>query len=290
MNTSSFTDPHVVLRPLLDGTHPEPFVTLDLREDGAHVQLLYEDGALHLFLNSSGHGGSMGELRAAVAGLGLEVHRLDGHEGTEHVTLRGPKPELPDRVSEVLSAVFERPKAGEAELAGPPSERSSDRPGWGGWAVVVRRPLVASSLALVVVGGLAVGAALVRTWWVTGEWLGSPRPTPTDVALGLGGLGLSFGVGLGLYWTLLQLVERTALGDVLHRPLVGERHSLARAVTRAVRGVVSLDRGLRYLGLLGALALSLWLAFYEPLVAWILGTTGALLVAIYWIGVRRRSE
>jgi hypothetical protein len=37
---SSLADLGVILRPLFDGTHPEPFVTLRLLDDGALVQLL----------------------------------------------------------------------------------------------------------------------------------------------------------------------------------------------------------------------------------------------------------
>lgn len=278
------SDLEAALRPLLDGTHPEPFVTVRLPERGAHVQFLHEGGTLDLFLNTSGDGGSLDQLRSAVAGLGLEVHRLDGLEGTEHVTLGGPEAEPVEKALEVLSAVFERPGTDEAVRLGSPNRRwTSELP-----AAPMRRALALSSLGLVIAGSLAIGAALVHTRVVSGAWFASPRPTPVDVALGLGSLGLLFGGGIGLYWALLQLSDRTALGDLLHRPLVGDSNSVTRTASRAIRGVVSLRSGYRAIRLLAAVVLVLWFAFYEPLIAWILGLTAIVLVLVYGVGRRGR--
>lgn len=276
-----------VLQPLVEGTYSEPFITLCFAEDGALIQFLYEDEAFHLYLNTSGDGGSLDELRAAVEGLGVEVRRLDGHAGTEHVTLRGPVTEVAQGAIQVLSAVFEKSRASEIELLDAVSDLEREA---GAGGVSMRRPLAVSSLGLLVAGGLAVGFAMVHSRTLTGQWLGSPLPTPTEVALGLGSLGLVFGAGIGMYWALLQLAERTALAALLHKPLVGEGNRLARAATRFVRGVISLSSGLRTLWLLGAAVLVLWLAVYDARVAWVLGVTAGALGVVYWLRRRSRSE
>lgn len=92
-----------------------------------------------------------------------------------------------------------------------------------------------------------------------------------------------FGAAMGAYWGILEITDRTALGDLLHRPLVGDNNRLARIATRLVRGIGALERGVDVLVLLGGVALLLWLAFYDALIAWVLGITAALLVVIYWV-------
>jgi hypothetical protein len=247
-------------------------------------------------LNTSGDGGSLDELSTAVADLDEEdeeVHRLDGQEGTEHVSLYGSEAEVTERARQVLAAVFgmssaspvespdsssriepaqgpEQTTSGPAEVAGsgaPATRRPlrgwtrSDPPERGFRRIFMQEPLAVSSAGLVVIGGLAVGAAMAHSRLLTGDWIGSPLPTPTDVALGLGGLVLFFGVAMGAIWGLFQLIGNTAFGDLLYRPMVGRNGSLARTGTWLIRSILSVFRGFRFLQLVAAFVVVVWLAF-----------------------------
>jgi hypothetical protein len=204
--TRKLADLEVILEDLFADTSPDPMVTLRFPEDGAVVQFLREDDTLDLYLNTSGTAGSIGEIRRAVEGLGVEVKRMDGIEGTEHVSFDGPTAVLASRAIPVVCAALGRSEGDEVEV--------------------------------------------------------------------------------------FETSDRTALGSFLHTPLVGEDTRLSRRARRMLGGVLSFWAGLRLVVFLAGTLMVIGLAFGNPLIARILGTTAVAMVVVtlvYWIGRRRGS-
>ena len=150
-----------------------------------------------------------------------------------------------------------------------------------------RHPALALATTLLAgLGGVSVGASLVYCRIETGRWLGTPRPVAVDAGLGLGFVIAGMGLLLGLVWGFLELSEIPAVGRILSRPLVSDRHALGQATTAVIRAILFLERSLRLLIALAIVPLIIWAAFHDRLIAWILGITAALMLGVAWVARR----